>query len=91
MKLTQENNYWIEHCANLCQSTPEAFLNGLINSLKSQLGPSPENLKDWLEKNEKLKESLTYNLEKLESTRILVEEISRAAKLYLTQVKDQAH
>jgi hypothetical protein len=87
MNLTPENQIWLQNCSKSLQTNPETLLNGLLNTLKSTLGPTPQNLHEWFQKNEELKKNIAQELKNLEETRIIVEEASRAAILYLTQLK----
>ena len=88
MKLSTENIVWIHHCAKTYNSEPAAFLNALLNYIKSSLGADPQNLQEWFQNNEILKKNLAEQLQKTEETRIVVEETTRAAKLYLSQIQN---
>lgn len=85
VEISQENSLWIQECCAALQSSPTPFLNSLLNLLKAEHGLIAQNLPAWMEKNRETKKNLAETLQKVEETRLLVEETTRATRLYLQQ------
>jgi F0F1-type ATP synthase membrane subunit b/b' len=86
LEVSEENMLWIKDCSQILNTSPAVFLNALLNFIKSENGLISKNLQSWIEENKETKKTLSETLQKLEETRVLVEETTRATKLYIHQI-----
>lgn len=89
IEISHENSLWLQECCQTLQSSPTPLLNSLLNFFKSEHGLLPPNLPAWMEKNRETKKNLAETLKKVEETRVLVEETTRATRLYLQQAHQE--
>jgi len=89
IKISSENELWIQDCCQTLQTTPPAFLNSLLNYIKSENGLVEQNLPSWIKKSKESRDALASLLERIEATRVLAEETTRATRLYILQASQK--
>jgi hypothetical protein len=89
MELTNLNQIWTKKCAEKLGTTPENFVNVLLNNLREEYGISEDNIQTWMNRGEEFQKKLENHFEKWEETRVLAEETIKTAQLYITQLQQE--
>jgi len=84
--ISSENMLWISDCCLALDVKPEAFINTILTLFKSESGILDQPLSQWINQTHKNKENLEIALRDLEDVRILIEETTRATRLYINQI-----
>jgi hypothetical protein len=85
ISISLDNQSWLQSCAKNLNTTPEIFLNTLLTLIKLENGHANGNIKDWLERGKKIESACYGTLSNLQKTRSILEEVTKAAELYLNQ------
>lgn len=87
MKLTETNKAWMTQAGKDLNCAPEDLLNAIIRNIRERIEKNSKKVEDWVEVACSAQTESTEELKAWRQTRTLIEETTRATRLYLERIE----